>query len=195
MRFVEKESEEREVPEGDHLGLGVTLREGGHDAEEFGASVREELLQGDEGAAGRDDIIDHDDLLVLEAGDIICAEKERLLLVRRDALDPGLEDRFGHVGLLLLPGDDGRELRLPSEDMEERLSLAVRHEQDVRSLGDLGGELGADRFGELPVTEEVEEGDADARRDFPNRERARNRTDRDRMRGVHGRLLFSAKER
>lgn len=107
------------MPQGDHIRFGIALGEGGHDPDDLSAGVREELPEGEERAARRDDVVDDHDPLALEAKDIVRTEEERLLLVRRDALHANVENRLSQVGLLLLPGDDGRELRLAAEDVEE----------------------------------------------------------------------------
>ncbi len=178
-------SEEREMAERDHVRPGRAFREGGQDGDEFCTRFLEQLPHGDERAAGRDDVVDDGDLLPLEEGDVVGAQVERLLLVRRDALDRGLEHRREHVGLVLLARDECGELRDPTEHVEECLRLAVRHEQDFRSLRDECGQFRAESLVQLPVTERVEERDADAGGDLPDGESARDRTDGDGVRGLH----------
>lgn len=181
-------SEERQVTEGDHVRPRRAFREGGHDRDEFRTCFREQLLHGEERATRRDDVVDDDYLLAGEECRVVRAQEERLFLVGRDALHRDLEDGLGHVGLVLLPGDDGRELGHPTENVEQGLRLAVRHDEHFRACRDELGELRPDGLVELPVAERVEECDPNSRRDLPDRKGPRDSADRDGVRGLHDEL-------
>ncbi len=183
--------EERQMTERDHVRPRRAFREGGHDRDEFCAGFREQLLHGEERATGRDDVVDDDHLLAGEECRVVRPQEERLFLVGRDTLHRDLENGLGHVGLVLLPGDDGRELGHPTEDMEQGLRLAVRHDEHFRTRRDELGELGPDGFVELPVAERVEERDPNPRCDLPDGESPHDSADRDRMRGLHDELRVS----
>ncbi len=148
------------MTEGDDVVATLALGEGGHGGDDAAAGLGDEPARDLDALAGRDHVVVDHDVQAIDGLDLIGAEEEVLCFSGGPAGAADLRGGRLHEVLLVLAGEDGGQVRLTSEDVEEALHLAaVRADDDLHARRHLLCECLADELVDLPLARRVEERD------------------------------------
>jgi hypothetical protein len=137
------------------VALGEDGRFGGHAT----AGLAHDVSHAVERAAGRDHVVDEDDVLPLDKSAILLVEMEGLGMTGRDGYRLRL-DGVAHVWLVLLPEHDPGLAHLARQLVHERNALRLRgHDCLCVDGGEAPGKACGRRLDDLRVTEQVEDRD------------------------------------